>query len=213
MKITDKHPFVIFILFICLFYMCTYPNKEIKEKNKAVVGVSDDRKSDSSPHIAFGDFVKYFDIPIDIADSVFSETYENDCKEIPLRLLIEITGLDLDTLHFANKSCALGNLSSSTSYYSLFYKITCLAGAKCEIFYISNFTNEGALFFNEKIAINRTDMNNEQENFFRFIEGKGLQVKTVVSYYDDSFEFIGDTIFYKQIFININNLAIKEFSP
>lgn len=214
MKSIKKYIFIVLLLTMSLCLMCTFPNKESNEKRKPVVGLSDEEKLiDRLPLDEFNDFYEYFKNSMaGIGDSVFSEIDDNDCNEIPLRLLNKITGLGLDTVYFAKKICAIGNLNISPDYYSLFYKLSCLAGAKCEIFYISNFTKNGILLFNEEIAINRIDMGNEYENFFRFIKGDGLHVKTVVNYYSDDFDWINDTIIFKKITIKMKSIEIKEFT-
>jgi hypothetical protein len=202
---SNKNLYQVFsLVLICIcslgFSMCSNGGSKVNSSNA-------EQSSDSTD---FYSLLTYFTSSSSLIDSEYIELEFKNYSQIPLNLLLRVTGLDYDTISNVKEAYALRDLSNSKNYYSLFYGLSCLAGGNCEAFYISNFSLNGKVLFNEKIALNRADLENVQDNYFNLVNDSVIRIKTIVSFYDDGFNYMGDSIGFSQIEIHKSRLIQRK---
>ncbi len=196
--------FSLILVCICVLGFCMCSSSTGGSK------VNSSKAEQSTDSTDFYSFLTYFTNSSSLVDSEYIELDLRKYPQIPLSLLMQVTGLEYDTISNVKEAYALRNLSYSRNYYSLFYGLSCLAGGNCEIFYISNFSLNGKVILNEKITLNRADMENVQDNYFKLVNDSVMSIKTIVSFYDDNFDYVGDSIGLSQIEIHKSRLTQRK---
>ncbi len=174
--------FSLVLVCICALSLCMCSNGGSKSKS-----LKAEQSTDSTVYL----FLTYFTSSGSLIDSEYIEFDLKKHPQIPLNFLLRVTELDYDTVSNVKEAYTLRNLSYSRDYHTLFYGLSCQAGGNCEMFYISNFSLNGKVIINKETTLVRADMENVQDNYFKLVNDSVMKIKTIVSFYNDNFNYRG----------------------